>query len=88
MTPVTIAIKRIKYLGIKLPKEAKDQYIENCMTLMKEMKAGRRRRGHQRIRWLDGITDAKDINLVKLQEMVRERDAWHAVAHGVAKSWT
>ena len=55
---------------------------------MKEMKVGRRRRGHQRMRWLDGITDAKDINLVKLQEMVRERDAWHAAAHGVAKSWT
>ena len=49
---------------------------------------GKRRRGHQRMRWLDGITDAKDINLVKLQEMVRQRDAWHAAVHGLAKSLT
>ena len=49
---------------------------------------GRRRRGHQRIRWLDGITDAMDMNLGKLQEMVRDREAWHATVHGAAKSWT
>ena len=47
---------------------------------------GWRRRGHQRMRWLDGITDARDINLGKLQEMVRDREAWHAVVHGFAKS--
>ena len=58
------------------------------MTLMKEMKEGRRRKGHQRMRWLDGITDAKDINLVKLQEMVRQRDAWHAAVHGLVQSGT
>ena len=46
---------------------------------------GRRRRGHQRVRWLDGITDAMHMNLSKLQEMVRDREAWHAVVHGVAK---
>ena len=49
---------------------------------------GRRRRGHQRIRWLDGITDAMDMNLGKLQEMVRDREAWHAADHGVAKTRT
>ena len=49
---------------------------------------GRRRRGHQRMRWLDGITDAMDMNLGKLQEMVRDREAWHPAIHGVTKSWT
>ena len=47
-----------------------------------------RRRGHQRIRWLDGITDAMNINLGKLQEIVKDREAWHAVVHGVAKRQT
>ena len=71
------------------------QYFGHLMqttdSLEKSLMLGKidgRRRGHQRIRRLDGITDAMDMNLGKLQEMVRDREAWHAAVHGVTKSWT
>ena len=49
---------------------------------------GRRRRGRQRLRWLDVITDSMDVSLSEVQEMAMDREAWHAAIHGVAKGWT
>ena len=79
-------------LMLKLKLQYFGHLIQTADSLEKSLMLGkfegRKRRGYQRVRWLDGITDTMDMILGKLQEMVRDRDAWCATVHGGAKNWT
>ena len=77
---------KLQYFGHLMQRA--DSLKKKNLSLMLGKIEGKKRRGPQRMKWLDGITDLMDMSLSKIQRIVKDREAWHAPVHGVAKSWT